>query len=520
MDGISSHFTWIDWAIIIGYLALTTWVGHCLKGKQATIKDFFMAGRSLPWQAVTGSIIATEISALTFVGVPGMIYAANGDLTYLQWAIGSIAARFIVGIYFVKRFYQHDIYSPYDYMAQRLGGGIKLLTTGMFFLGSILGQSVRLLVTAIVLRTVTGMDYHLCIIAIGVVAVIWTWMGGMTTVIWTDVMQFGIFIFSGLLALIWMLSDLDGGWRSMWDTASEAGKLRILNLSTDPTVEFTLWVGLLAMPFQNLAAFGTDQLNAQRMFCCRSAADARKAIIFSSFSQVVTILMLFVGLCLFAYYGQHPPEDVTRSIFVKDPDFVFPIWITTVLPTGLSGLVLAGAFAAAISSLDSILAALSQTTLALRKKSSLPEDSKKLIFESKALVLFWAVALCLSAMALNHLRGDINMVNLAFGMVSYTYGPMLGIFLLALSPLRPRLGGVIMGTVLAILTTLYVRPDIYTILKNMEWITPETATNWKPHLSYAWLYPITTIITFGCGLLTTILFPVRPPVPVPVDLKK
>jgi solute:Na+ symporter, SSS family len=507
MDGISSNFTYIDWAVIFAYLALTTWVGHCLKGKQSTIKDFFMAGRSLPWQAVAGSIIATEISALTFIGVPGMIFAAKGDLTYLQWAIGSIAARFIVGIYFVKRFYQDDIYSPYDYMAQQLGPGIKLLTTCLFFLGSILGQSVRLLVTAIILRAVTGMDYSLCIFAIGLVAVLWTWMGGMTTVIWTDVMQFGIFIFSGLLALLWIIFHLDGGWPFLWEQSLEAGKLRVLNLSTDPTVEFTLWVGLLAMPFQNLAAFGTDQLNAQRMFCCRNAADARKAIIFSSISQLVTLLMLMVGLGLFAYYQQNPADTPTAELFAKNPDFVFPVWITSVLPTGVAGLILAGAFAAAISSLDSILAALAQTTLALRRKPNQPEDSKKLILQSKILVFFWAVALCCCALALNHLRGDINMVSLAFGMVSYTYGPMLGVFLLALSPLRPRFSAICIGCVLAMLTTLYVRPDLYTILKNFEWITPETAMALKPDLNYAWLYPITTAITFGCGYLSVHLFP-------------
>ena len=125
MEGIHTHFLWIDWVVLFAYLALTTWIGHRLRGSQATMKDFFLAGRSLPWPAVTGSIVATEISAITFVGVPGMVFAAGGDFTYLQWGIGSIMARVIVGIWFVKVFYERGIFSPYDYMQQRLGPGAR-----------------------------------------------------------------------------------------------------------------------------------------------------------------------------------------------------------------------------------------------------------------------------------------------------------------------------------------------------------------------------------------------------------
>ena len=125
MDGLHQFFTGLDWAVVFGYLALTTLVGHLLRGKQASIRDFFLGGRSLPWPAVSGSIIATEISGVTFIGVPGAVMALSGDFTYLQWALGSIAARIIVGIFFVKVFYEKDIYSPYDYMGNRLGPGVK-----------------------------------------------------------------------------------------------------------------------------------------------------------------------------------------------------------------------------------------------------------------------------------------------------------------------------------------------------------------------------------------------------------
>jgi Na+/proline symporter len=211
-------FKQIDWLVVAGYLALTTWVGHALRGKQSTIKDFFLGGRTLPWPAVSGSIIATEISGVTFIGVPGMVYAATGDFTYLQWGMGSIVARVLVGIYFVKAFYEKEIYSPYDFMGNRLGIGAKRLATIIFQIGGILGQSVRVLVAALALKVVTPLEFEHCIWIIGLFAVGWTWMGGMRTVIWTDVMQFFLFVGAGLFSLGWIISsprwrmDSNGGY--------------------------------------------------------------------------------------------------------------------------------------------------------------------------------------------------------------------------------------------------------------------------------------------------------------------
>ncbi len=505
MGEVHSHFTLLDWAILIGYLLLTTFVGHCLRGKQSTIKDFFLAGRSLPWPAVCASIIATEISALTFIGVPGMVFAATGNFTYLQWAIGSIAARFIVGIWFVKVFYEREIYSPYDYMEKRLGPGVKTLTTAMFTLGTILGQSVRVLVTALILKTVTPLDMPVSIVVITIFAIIWTLMGGMTTVIWTDAMQFGLFIFSGLLALFWIISGIPGGWGETYDVASSAGKLTLLNFSTDPDVQFTLWVALIAMPFQNVAAFGTDQLNAQRMFCCRNESDARKAIIFSSLSQLITILMLMVGAGLYVWYQVHPPTPAEAAAFAADSDNVFPVWITTVLPPGITGLVLAGAFAAAISSLDSALAALAQTSLSvLHGHRSLDEgDTPRLLAQSRIAVVVWGAALAAAAFVLYAIKtfGNIDILSLAFGMVAYTYGPMLGIFLLAIARIPARIEGLWLGVGLSILLTAAVRPDFYVILRSMGLISPETMVAIRPAISFVWLYPITCLLTISCGAL-------------------
>ncbi len=480
--------------------------------KQANIKDFFLAGRSLPWPAVCGSIIATEISAVTFIGVPGAVFALTGNFTYLQWAIGSIVARCIVGLYFVRVFYERDIYSPYDYMAHRLGPGVKGLTTALFMLGSILGQSVRVLVPAMVLRTVTPLSMTQSIVVIAIFAIVWTLMGGMTTVIWTDVMQFFLFAGSGMLALGWMIYMLPGGWTQFIEVGSAAGKFEIFRWFPPAgseasffewvrDAEFTMWTALLAMPFQNLAAFGTDQLNAQRMFCCRSARDATKAIIFSSFGQMVTILMLLVGAALFVFYQQFPPNAVEAALFAQKTDYVFPVWITTVLPPGLTGLVLAGAFAAAISSLDSRSGALSQTSISLfyGKQAEAPENSAAMVRRSRVAVIIWSGILGLMTIALYYIqeRAKINLLSLAFGMVSYTYGTMLGIFILALFRIPARLSALWVALVICVALTAWVRPDIYVLFG----VAKETMQSIRPTMTYPWLFPINFLITFGLGSL-------------------
>jgi SSS family transporter len=533
MNGLHQFFTPVDWAVVFGYLILTTIVGHRMRGKQASIKDFFLGGRSLPWPAVSGSIIATEISGVTFIGVPGAVMALQGDFTYLQWAAGSIVARIIVGLFFVKVFYEKDIYSPYDFMGNRLGEGVKKLATILFTVGSILAQSVRVLVAALPLKIVTPLPFEWCIVIIGLFAIGWTLMGGMRTVIWTDVMQFVLFVVGGIVALVWMVSGFANGWETLISTASTAqnfdgsmvDKLRVLNFDTDPALQFTFWVAIFAVPFLNLNAFGVDQLNAQRMFCCKNPSDAKKAIIWSSFGQLVTLLMLFVGAALFVFYQKNPPTDPLIMEALKwqggqpgEPDNVFPVWIVTELPTALRGLILAGIFAAAISSLDSILAALSQTTLALLHKTDrehTEEEHAKLVKLSRILVLTWGIFLTGFTFILHIVKEktDVNILPLAFGMTAYTVGPLLGMFLVALlGKGRGSVQGLIVGAVISVVLVMFVRTDVWILFMSdglAEFLAQLPTYDLKvtdagktiiPKLAYAWMWPITTFITIGCGL--------------------
>ena len=529
---MNDWFTGWDWAVLFGYLVLTTWVGHRMGGKQATIKDFFAGGKSLPWWAVCGSIIATEISGVTFIGVPGGVMAAGGDFTYMLWGIGSVIGRVMVGVFFVKVFYEDEIYSPYDYMGRRIKPQLKTLATVFFTVGSILGQSVRVLVAALPLRVVTGLPFELCILIIGIFAIAWTLMGGMRTVIWTDVMQFFLFTFGGLIALLWISGHVDGGWGTIWSTASEAGKTRTWAWTEGlgPDFEFTFWVAVIAVPFQNLTAFGVDQLNAQRMFCCKNAGEARKAIIWSSVGQALTFLMLLVGAALFTfYYWNHPtdPEIVTELAIEKegasstlaeggspaDGDKVFPVWIVTELPAGLAGLILAGVFAAAISSLDSILAALSQTTISLihNPENHKDLDQAMLVKQSRRWVVIWGVSLVLFTILINVVKDGLGIpiLPLAFGMTSYTMGPLLGMFLAALIG-RGSFRGLLVGACLSFLLTMFVRMDVWVLVElvtgGVDWLaalpTYEISEGRvRPTFGYFWMWPIGTLVTFAGGLI-------------------
>ena len=549
---IHDNFTIVDWSIVFGYLLLTTWVGHAMRGKQGTIKDFFLGGRSLPWPAVSGSIIATEISGVTFIGVPGTLFALHGDFTYLQWAAGSIIARIIVAAFFVKIYFQREIYSPYDYMGIRLGNGVKVLATIFFTVGSILGQSVRVLVAAIPLKVVTGMNIEWCIIIIGIFAIGWTLMGGMRTVIWTDVMQFLLFVIGGVIALFWLINGISGGWTGMIETAKEFGRTRIVGprFGIGPELKFTLWVALFAVPFQNLGIFGVDQLMAQRMFCCKSAKDAGKAIIFSSIGQLVTVLMLLIGAALFvnyhqngftdqeistifdvsgekiqevreeAQYAEHPITEKSSQVPVPGSyegkgksGYIFPVWIVNALPVGLSGLILAGIFAAAISSLDSILAALSQTTLSLiysPEKNQTTLSAKQLMNRSRFLVVIWGIVLTGFTLLLS-VAQNIPILPLAFGMTTYTVGPMLGIFVCSILG-KGSFRGLMIGCLISFLAVLFVQTDIWNLLIKMDLLTAANfqkfptfeidivGNSLRSKILFAWMWPLTFAITMACGL--------------------
>lgn len=477
---IQARFGWTDWSVVAVYLVVTTALGAKLSGKQATIRDFFLGGRKLPWWAVCGSIIATEVSTATFVAVPAISFAVGGDLTYLQLAIGSILARIIVAVYFVPKYYEKEIYSPYDYVGNRIGPRVKTTTTGLFMVGAVLGQGARLFTSAFVLSIVADVELVTAIWLMGLFSVLWAMIGGITMVIWTDVIQFFVLMLGAVTALWFALSSVPATWGEVMTVANDAHKFRVFNLSGDLSVPYTFWCGILATPFINLAAFGTDQVMAQRMFCCRNQDDAAKATIVSSISIFIAVIMLLVGVALFVYFSFNPFTEQEAALFGKEKTYLLPIFIVRALPVGIKGIIVAAIFAAAVSTLQSALAALAQTASgpilkrfaevegrsrrpAPRRKGAASSRRKassvhrvpiwrREVPISKALVAVWGVLLCgMATCCIVIVRQYDNAIDLVLALAGYTYGPLLGIFLLAFLPKPPSDAGLIWAVPLAVL---------------------------------------------------------------------
>lgn len=476
---LAGRFSWVDWSIVFVFLVATTIVGERLSGRQATVRDFFLGGRQLPWYAVAASLVATEISAVTFISIPFLVYGTGGNIAYLQLGlIGWFVARILVGVYLVPAYYERELYSPYDYVGQRLGRGARSMTSLLFSLGGVLAQCARVYLTAVVLEVIlqrelswvalhTGVPPLVAAVtAIGLVAVLWTWIGGIRTVIWTDAILFMIFLAGMLITVFVIAGELDGGLGEIFSAARDGGKLKLFDFSLDPTRRFTFWVALIAAPWWMFAVFGTDQLFAQRIFCCRNASEARKAVIASQFSVVVTGLAALVGFGLYAYYRSHPLSGAALSMYEGNGDRIFPIFIVEVIPVGLKGLILAGVFAAAISSLDSIMAALSETVLSNfylpRRRRALglgpgaslpPDEERRSVFLSRVYVLGWAVALCALAVLLRRVNEEYpSILDMALAMATYTQGALLAAVVLALLRRRVEGSGFMWSAPLSVLT--------------------------------------------------------------------
>jgi len=459
--GLLGSFTSLDWCVVFGVLAITTIIGERLAGKQSSMRDFFLGGRKLPWYAVSASIIATEISAVTYISLPSVVFKDGGNITYLQLGlIGSLMARMFIGYVLVPAYYEREIYSPYDYMGARLGEGMKRVTTLLFSLGGVLGQSARVYLTAVVLEVIlqqelawvaerTGMSPLVSAVTlIGVVAVLWTWIGGIAAVIWTDAILFLLFLVGISVALFTVGQHVEGGVSGALSAGWDAGKFRFFDASTDPTKAYTIWAAVIAASWGGIGSYGTDHLMAQRMFCCKNAREARKAIIASIAAMAVTFAVTLVGVGLWAYYKEHPMTGAALEMYTAKPDRVFPIFIRDVLPAGFKGLVIAGAFAAAISSLDSIMAALSQTSLSaiylpwrkreLQTAGIVPdeeEEARHLVRVSRVLVLVWGIVLCAAAVGVDSVAARYDSIlDLALAMASYTGGALIAAFFLAFLP--------------------------------------------------------------------------------------
>lgn len=421
----------VDLVIIVLYLLFVTVLGVRLGGRLQNSRDFFLGGRNLPWWAVCLSIVATETSTLTFISVPGLAYVTN--LNFLQLALGYIIGRIIVSFVFLPAYFRGDLNTSYELLYNRFGTEVRQFSSVLFLITRLLADGVRLFATAIPLAILTGWSMPLCIILIAGFTIVYTSFGGIRSVVWIDVLQTFIYVGGAIIAGVYILRQLPGGWSDVASAAAADNKFQVINLNFGTSftdffgINYTLISSLLGGAFLSMASHGTDQIIVQRLLACRTVRDSQKALILSGLIVFVQFaIFLVLGLLLFAFYHGAPMRS----------DEIFPRFIMHSMPVGLSGFIIASVFAAAMSTLSSSLNSLASSSmydLFLPGKSLSP--ARELSF-SRLFTIFWGIVFVGGALFFKN--KDNPVVELGLAISSFTYGGVLGIFFLATLVKRPQ----------------------------------------------------------------------------------
>ncbi|GAA1166354.1 sodium:solute symporter family transporter [Nesterenkonia sandarakina] len=426
----------IDLLVIVAYLAATAWLGIRLSGRQTGLKDYFLGGRNLPWWAVCLSVVATETSALTVIGIPVMSYL--GDISYLQLGLGYILGRVVVAFFMLPRYYDGEMVTAYAYLGKRFGQSTQTTAGVTFLITRLLADGIRVLAAAIPLKIILdgigiNANYFTIIVVLAVVTILYTFIGGIKAVVWVDVAQMFLYVGGGILSIIVITSATGGGW---FTEAAEAGKLSMFIFEGNPiSTSGSFIASLLGGAVFAMASHGSDQLVVQRLLACRTKAEAQKAIIVSGVIVLFQFaVFLLVGLALWGYYDQATPD----SLGLTRDDEIFPMFIVEGLPPGVTGLLLAGILAAAMSTLSSSLSALSSSTVtdvyARLKKTPLTDEQG--LRAGRWATIGWGLAFIAPAMVFRSDEG--NIVVLALGVAGITYGGLLGAFMFGIINKRAR----------------------------------------------------------------------------------
>jgi len=415
----------VDLVLLASYLAGVTLFGAWLGKKQKNATDYFLGGRNLPWLAVCFSVIATETSTLTFISIPGLAYLTN--LNFMQMTFGYLIGRIVISFMLLPRYYRGEIKTAYELIGNRFGPALRSFTAVIFQITRLLADGVRLFATAIPLAMITGWDYSWSIIVMAVLTILYTFIGGLRAVVWMDVIQLFVYLAGAGLVMAVAVNHLPDGWATVWQVCQAEGKLQMIATGFSMTAReffssnYTLFSGLIGGAFLSMASHGTDHLMVQRLLSCRDLRSSQKALIGSGvFVLVQFLLFLVLGLVLYAFYN----GAAMRS------DEVLPKFVSTQLPAGAAGLIIAGIFAAAMSTLSGSLNSLASSSLFDLYKPRWGKNlqEKKELYLSKLFTLAWGIVFIGGAMMFKD--QDNPVVELGLAIASFTYGGMLGVFFL------------------------------------------------------------------------------------------
>jgi solute:Na+ symporter, SSS family len=477
----------IDLLIIAVYLVGITLFGLRFRKRQRTMRDYFLADREIPWWAISLSIVAAETSTLTIISIPGLAYDSN--FTFLQVVMGYLIGRVIISFVLLPQYFRGDLYTAYQLIERRFGPELRTVTAGLFLLTRAAAEGVRVYAVSIVVSIALGTGEVSSIAIITLLTLIYTFEGGLAAVIWTDVVQTFIYVGGTLVGLVTILHLVPGGWGSVQAVAGGLHKFQVFNgslLAHWPYVDFarpyTLWAGIIGGAFLTTASHGTDQLIVQRLLAARNQKQSVLALLSSGFAVFFQFgLFLLVGVMLFVCY-RLPSSAFGRA------DRIYPTFIVSRMPHGISGLLIAAIVAAAMSNLSAALNSLSSSSIMDFYLRFRPEVSEvRRLKLARFSTVAWALVLFALAVLALHRVGRV--VEVGLQIASVAYGALLGVFLLGVLTKRANQRGAIVGMIFGLATEFYL---------------------WKwSQIAFTWWVAIGTCVTFSVGYAASNLWKTR-----------
>jgi SSS family solute:Na+ symporter len=516
----------IDSTVLLLYFVLIIAVGLYMGRKEENLKDFALGGRRIPWWAVLASLIAAETTAATFLGTPGEGFTFR-NYTYLQLAIGTILARILVSYIFIKPYYDYKVYSIYEYLTARFGVRTKNAASAVFMITRLLASGARLYFAAIALalayemisgtrpnQTQTLVIYVSACIAIVILTGIYTTLGGIKAVIWTDLIQASIMIGSALIALGLLYSAIPGGWHEIVQRHGGFGVSDFFTTGLDPAmhgwskwkgmfaIDYTIFAGLIGSTFMTMATHGTDQDMVQRMLTAPDIRRSRRSLIMSGLADIpIAFTFLSIGLLLWVYYQAHPDPTLPKT-----PNETFCHFILYEMPVGLRGLLIAGIFATAMGSLSTALNALATSFTrdwyeTYINPASTSEQSLRAV---RWATVWFAILMIIIASTTSYLvivHPNVRIIPIALGIFGYTYGSLLGVFLCGIFTKRR---GSNRGNIIAMIIGFIVVAILSGLPNGIASIFGTqfyTQPSWLPVLVFPWWICFGTIVTFFVAIL-------------------
>ena len=478
----------IDLTILIAYLIATVAFGLYMGRGQKSSTDYLLGGRNLPWWVLLLSIVATETSTATFLSVPGIAFGtaeAPGNLLFLQLPLGYLIGRAIAAYGLLPLYFKGKLFTAYEVLRERSGPHVRTLASALFLVTRTLGDGLRLYLAALVMQIMFGCELWQAVVAVGVGTVIYTVIGGIKAVVWTDAIQFVVYMLGAIIAFLVMGQQLDGGLSETFSTDAMQARLQCFDFGFDLSSPYTFWAGMIGGAVLSIGSHGVDQMIVQRYLCARSLHDAQKALLWSGPVVLVQFaIFLLLGLGLSAFYAQHPTGEPFGS-----GDRVLAHFIVHHLPVGLVGIVLGAVFSAAMSTLSSSLSASASALVndfILPRTGHQPDEPFALRSAKLATVIFAGLQILVG---ISGLGGAESVVGQVLAIQNLTLGVILGLFVLALRNQRSAQASLIglVGGLVATAGIVFLLPLI------------EIAPGKTLQIGWPWYGLITCLATYGTG---------------------